>query len=64
MRVGAKPNYENCISLPSGRSRKCPLLTIGTLVVGALAAYQMAEYVIKSDFAGMAYAGTDAVLPP
>jgi len=24
----------------------------------------MAEYVIKSDFAGMAYAGTDAVLPP
>jgi hypothetical protein len=44
-------------ALSSGQFRKGPLLTIGTLVVGALAAYQAAEYVIKDDFTGMAYAG-------
>ena len=51
-------------ALPSGQFRKGPLLTIGTFVVSALAAYQTAEYVIKSDFTGMAYARTDAVFPP
>jgi hypothetical protein len=44
-------------ALSSGQFRKGPLLTIGTLVVGALAAYQAAEYVIRDDFTGMAYAG-------
>jgi hypothetical protein len=43
--------------LSSGQFRKGPLLTIGTLVVGALAAYQASEYVISGDFTGMAYAG-------
>ncbi|HXM25384.1 MAG TPA: hypothetical protein VN957_05135 [Chthoniobacterales bacterium] len=43
--------------LSSGQFRKGPLVTIGTLVVGALAAYQAAEYVIRDDFTGMAYAG-------
>jgi hypothetical protein len=44
-------------ALSSGQFRKGPLLTIGTFVVGALAAYQAAEYVIRGDFTGMAYAG-------
>src|SRR6202790_2293394 len=44
-------------ALSSGQFRKGPLLTIGTLVVGALAAYQAAQYVISGDFTGMAYAG-------
>src|ERR1700687_5074799 len=44
-------------TLSSGHFRKRPLLTIGTLVVGALAAYLAAEYVISGDFTGMAYAG-------
>src|SRR5271169_2498505 len=35
--------------------RKGPLLTIGTFVVGAFAAYEAAEYVIRDDFAGLAY---------
>ncbi len=43
--------------LSSGHFRRGPLLTIGTLVVGALAAYLAAEYVISGDFTGMAYAG-------
>src|SRR6202158_3269315 len=44
-------------TLSSGHFRKGPLLTIGTLVVGALAAYLAAEFVISGDFTGMAYAG-------
>src|SRR6266446_4253969 len=44
-------------ALSSGQFRKGPLLTIGTFVVGAVAAYLAAEYVIRGDFAGMAYAG-------
>jgi hypothetical protein len=43
--------------LSSGQFRKGPLLTIGILVVGALAAYLAAEYVIRDDFTGMVYAG-------
>src|SRR6202521_1927856 len=43
-------------ALSSGQFRKGPLITVGTLVVGALAAYQAAEYVIRGDFTGMAYA--------
>jgi hypothetical protein len=44
-------------ALSSRRFRKGPLLTIGTIVVGALAAYEASDYVIREDFAGMAYAG-------
>jgi hypothetical protein len=44
-------------ALTSGQFRKGPLLTIGTLVVGALAAYLAAEYVIRGDFTGIVYAG-------
>jgi hypothetical protein len=44
-------------ALFSGQFPKGPLITIGTLVVGALAAYQAAEFVINGDFTGMAYAG-------
>jgi hypothetical protein len=44
-------------ALSSSQFRKGPLLTIGTLVVGALAAYLAAESVIGGDFIGMAYAG-------
>jgi hypothetical protein len=48
-------------ALSPGRFRRGPLLTIGTLIVGALAAYQAAEYVIRGDFTGMAYASTALV---
>src|SRR6266850_2669143 len=48
-------------ALSSGQFRKGPLLTIGTLVVGALAAYQAAQFVIRGDFTGMAYAGMAVV---
>jgi hypothetical protein len=44
-------------ALSSGQFRRGPLITIGTLVVGALAAYQAADYVIRDDFTGVAYAG-------
>jgi hypothetical protein len=44
-------------ALSSGQFRKGPLVTIGILVVGALAAYQAADYVLRDDFTGMAYAG-------
>jgi hypothetical protein len=48
-------------ALSSGQFRRGPLLTIGTLVVGALAAYQAVEYVLRGDFTGMAYAGMAVV---
>jgi len=38
-----------------------PLLTIGTYVVGAFAAYEVAQYVIRDDFAGLAYVGMAVV---
>ncbi len=44
-------------ALSSRQLRKGPLLTIGTIVVGALGAYEAADYVIREDFTGMAYAG-------
>jgi len=43
--------------LSPGRYRKGPLNSIGWLVVGAFAAYEVAEYVIAGDLQGMAYAG-------
>jgi len=43
--------------LSSGQFRKGQLVAIGILVVGALAAYQAVEYVIKGYFTGIAYAG-------
>src|SRR6266436_4218384 len=48
-------------ALSSGQLRKGRLITIGTFVVGALLAYQAAEYVISGDFAGLAYVGLAAV---
>lgn len=44
-------------TLSSHQFRRGPLLTIGTVVVGALAAYEAADYVIREDFTGIAYAG-------
>ncbi len=44
-------------ALSSRHLRKGRLLTIGTIVVGALGAYEAADYVIREDFTGMAYAG-------
>jgi hypothetical protein len=48
-------------ALSSGHFRRGPLLTFGTLVVGALAAYQAAEYVIRDDFTSLAYVGMAVV---
>lgn len=44
-------------ALSSSHFRKGPLLTIGTFIVGAFAAYLTAEFVVSGDFIGMAYAG-------
>jgi hypothetical protein len=44
-------------ALSSLHVRKSPLLTIGTYVVGAFAAYEAAQYVINDDFSGLAYVG-------
>src|SRR6266436_6063714 len=49
MRIGS--------ALSSSHFRRGPLLTIGTFIVGAFAAYLAAEYVVSGDFMGMAYAG-------
>jgi hypothetical protein len=43
-------------ALPSGQFSRRPLLVFGTLVVGAFAAYEMAQYVINNDMTGLAYA--------
>ncbi len=43
--------------LASGQFGRRPLLVFGTLIVGAFAAYEMAQYVISDDMAGLAYAG-------
>jgi hypothetical protein len=48
-------------ALSSSQSRKGPLLTIGTFVVGAFAAYQAAEYLIRDDLASLAYVGVAVV---
>lgn len=41
--------------------RKGPLLTIGSYVVAAFAAYEAAQYVLNDDFTGLAYAGMAVV---
>src|SRR5271169_807265 len=41
--------------------RKGPLLTIGTYVVGAFLAYEVAQYVLRGDFTGLAYVGMAVV---
>src|SRR5271169_3395045 len=43
--------------LSLGRFRKGPLNSIGWLVVGAFAAYEIAEYVIGGDLQGLTFAG-------
>jgi hypothetical protein len=48
-------------ALSSGQFRKGPLLTIGTFVLGAFAAYQAAEYVINDDYVSLAYVGMAVV---
>src|ERR1700730_16147673 len=48
-------------ALSSGQYRKGPLVTIGTFLVGAFAAYQAADYVIRDDFTGLAYVGMAVV---
>src|ERR1700675_3156828 len=42
--------------LSTGQFGRRPLLVFGTLVVGAFAAYEMAQYVINDDMTGLAYA--------
>src|SRR5215469_1622829 len=44
-------------ALSSCHLRKGTLLTIGMIVVGAVGAYEAADYVIREDFTSMAYAG-------
>ena len=48
-------------ALSSSQFRKGPLLTIGTFVVGAFAAYQAAEYIIRDDLASLAYVGAAVI---
>lgn len=48
-------------ALSSSHFRKGPLLTIGTFIVGAFVAYQAAEYVVREDFASLAYVGVAVV---
>ncbi|HXJ06528.1 MAG TPA: hypothetical protein VNH65_15595 [Candidatus Acidoferrum sp.] len=44
-------------TLRPGFSQRKLLLLLGTLVVGAFAAFELAQYVINGDIAGLAYAG-------
>lgn len=44
------------ISMASGALRR-PLVSFATLVLGAFAAYELAQYVIYDDMVGLAYAG-------
>ncbi len=43
--------------LRSGLLQRGPLLLFGILVIGAFAAYQVAQYVINDDIVGLTYAG-------
>src|SRR5215472_14691868 len=47
----------NSFSLPSNSFWRGRLISLGVLVAGTLAAYQLAQYVINGDFAGLAYVG-------
>jgi len=47
----------NSFSLPSNSFRRGRLISFCVLVAGTLGAYQLAQYVISGDFAGLAYAG-------
>lgn len=42
-------------ALASGEFGRRRLLAFGTLVVGAIAAYEFAQYVINDDMTGLAY---------
>jgi hypothetical protein len=44
-------------AVSSGSLRRRPLVAVGTLVVGATAAYEIAECIINDDMSGLAYAG-------
>ncbi len=56
-RPGTKQTMRIASALSTGQFRRGPLLLFGTLVVGAFAAYEMAQYVINDDMNGLAYAG-------
>ncbi|MGB7283377.1 MAG: hypothetical protein WBE13_14025 [Candidatus Acidiferrum sp.] len=43
-------------TLQSGHLRRRPLIALGTLVVGAFAAYELAQYVISGNLIGLMYA--------
>jgi len=43
-------------TLASGQFGRRPLIALGTLVVGAFAAYEFAQYVINDDMTGLVYA--------
>src|SRR5271157_4995816 len=53
MRIAADLSFRQ---IPKG-----PLLTIGSYVVGAFAAYEAAQYVLGDDFIGLAYVGMAVV---
>jgi len=57
MRLGTRATMRTFFTLSSGRFRRGPLISFGILVAGTLAAYQLAQYVISGDFAGLAYVG-------
>jgi hypothetical protein len=44
-------------TLRSGQFNRRPLIALGTLVFGAFAAYELAQYVIRGDMIGLAYVG-------
>src|SRR5258705_10711675 len=48
--------------LASGQLRRKPLILFGTVVVGAFAAYQCAEYVLSGDFVALAAVAMAMVL--
>src|SRR5271170_2349519 len=44
-------------ALSTGQFGKRPIIAFGILVVSAIAAYELAQYVISDDMTGLAYAG-------
>lgn len=57
MRVGTDQTMRIALASLSGHFRRGTPLTIGTVIVGAFAAYETAEYVLSGDFTSMAYVG-------
>jgi hypothetical protein len=55
--AGTKQFYENSIGSSPGPVRKTPADRFGVWVIGALAAYQAAQYAFNDDLTSLAYAG-------